>query len=166
MADVLVAEAQRGRARCRVVDDADSIAVHHRIRRAVFVDEQHLFDGDDRDGHDDDPRTIKVVGLYDDRSGGTVRLFSLDVNGECWQGDRLAVLPPFRRHGLGIPLVGFAVESAGRLGGRLMTAHIQVANVAFFEHLGWRGDGAIEQYVGVAHQPMAIDLFPPEAVER
>ena len=75
-----------------------------------------------------------------------------------WQGDRLAVLPGTRGHGLGAPLVWFAVTTAARGGGRLMTAHIQPRNVAFFERLGWRVSGEQEIYVGVAHVPMAIDL--------
>jgi hypothetical protein len=37
-------------------------------------------------------------------------------------------------------------------------AHIQLANVAFFEQLGWQCCGPVELYVGVAHQPMVIGL--------
>jgi hypothetical protein len=39
-----------------------------------------------------------------------------------------------------------------------MVAHIQPANVAFFERLGWHRNGPVEVYVGVAHQPMVIGL--------
>jgi ribosomal protein S18 acetylase RimI-like enzyme len=73
---------------------------------------------------------------------------------------RLAVLPAFRRQGLGAPLVRFAVASAGNLGGRVMVAHVQMPNVAFFERLGWRPEGQPVEYVGRAHQLMAIDLAP------
>jgi hypothetical protein len=38
------------------------------------------------------------------------------------------------------------------------TAHIQLQNVALFERLGWHKHGEVEVYVGVHHQPMAIDL--------
>jgi hypothetical protein len=55
-------------------------------------------------------------------------------------------------------LVRFAVATAHDRGGDVMTAHIQLANVGFFERLGWRCDGPVEVYVGVDHQPMAIDL--------
>jgi GNAT superfamily N-acetyltransferase len=86
-----------------------------------------------------------------------VRLYPLEDAGH-WQGDRLAVLPGARGHGLGAPLVWFAVATAAGGGGRLMTAHIQPRNVAFFERLGWRVSGEQEIYVGVPHVPMAIDL--------
>jgi len=75
-----------------------------------------------------------------------------------WKGDRLAVLPRFRRHGVGAPLVDFAVRVAGELGGREMLAQIQLANVAFFERLGWRRLGEVADYCGRPHQQMVIAL--------
>jgi len=55
-------------------------------------------------------------------------------------------------------LVRFAVRTAGRRGGTRMTAHVQLPNVAFFEHLGWYTVGGPVSYVGRPHQTMAIDL--------
>lgn len=143
---------------CRVADDPWMVAEHHRIREEVFVHEQRLFHGSDRDAHDDDTATIKVLGFREEVAGGAVRLYPLDDAGR-WQGDRLAVLAGSRRHGLGVPLVRFAVATAAGRGGRLMTAHIQPPNVPFFERLGWRVSGEREIYVGVPHIPMAIDLI-------
>ena len=148
---------------CRVADDTWGVEQHHRIRHEVFVEEQGLFHPDDLDAHDEDPSTIKVLGVHGGEPAGAVRLFPLDPEGLRWQGDRLAVLAAHRRHRSGAPLVRFAVRTAGERGGRLMVAHIQVANVGFFEHLGWRCDGPRECYVGVEHQPMAIDLIPGAA---
>jgi putative N-acetyltransferase (TIGR04045 family) len=154
-----------GRVRCDVAGDAWMVSEHHRVRHEVFVREQHLFEPSDRDERDDDAATIKVVATFDGVIGGAVRLYALDA-AEHWQGDRLAVLAAHRRHGLGAPLVRFAVATAGAHGGRVMTAHIQVPNVRFFEHLGWRVDGAEEVYVGVPHVPMAVDLRAPRAGSR
>jgi putative N-acetyltransferase (TIGR04045 family) len=153
VADVL----RRTAVACRVADDPSSLAEHHRIREEVFVREQRLFHGSDRDGRDDEAATMKVLGFRDDVAGGAVRLYPLDDTGH-WQGDRLAVLPGSRGHGLGAPLVWFAVATAASGGGRLMTAHIQPRNVPFFERLGWSIHGQQEIYVGVPHVPMAIDL--------
>ena len=140
-----------------MADDPWSLAEHYRIREEVFVREQRLFLGSDRDGRDDEAATIRVLGFRDDVAGGAVRLYPLDGAGH-WQGDRLAVLPGSRGHGLGAPLVRFAVATAASGGGRLMTAHIQPRNVPFFERLGWSASGDQEIYVGVPHVPMAIDL--------
>lgn len=153
MADVL----HRTTVECRVADDAWTLAEHHRIREAVFVREQGLFQGSDRDGRDDEAATIKVLGFRDGVAGGAVRLYPLDDAGH-WQGDRLAVLPGTRGRGLGAPLVRFAVATAANRDGRLMTAHIQPRNVPYFERLGWSVSGEREIYVGVPHVPMAIDL--------
>ena len=142
---------------CRVVANPAEAKVHHAIRRQVFVMEQKLFAGGDWDEHDEDPATVHVLGLVHDVPGGTVRLYPLDEQG-LWKGDRLAVLPEFRRHGLGAPLVRFAVKTAGQRGGHLMIAHIQLPNVPFFTALGWHPIGEPALYVGVMHQQMAIAL--------
>lgn len=152
--------AQRHEITCLAATGPDQVAIHHEIRRRVFVEEQGFFEGSDRDDHDDDPATIKVLGLYGRVAGGAVRLYSLDDEGE-WKGDRLAVLPEFRKHGLGAPLVRFAVRTAGERGGRRMIAHIQPPNVRFFERLGWERIGEPIDYVGRPHQLMAIPLGPP-----
>jgi putative N-acetyltransferase (TIGR04045 family) len=141
---------------CRPVAGPGEEALHHSIRQAVFVDEQSVFNGSDRDHHDDFASTIKVIAWADGVPGGTVRLYPLKPG--MWQGDRLAVLHDFRAWNLGGPLVRFAVETAAALGGAEMLAHVQVANVRFFERLGWRRRGEPEIYVGLPHQVMSIDL--------
>jgi putative N-acetyltransferase (TIGR04045 family) len=151
-------QAQRASLTCHPARGHDELTAHFDVRRRVFVDEQRIFAGSDRDRHDDDPRTVHVVGLVDAVIGGAVRLFPLPGAGHRWQGDRLAVLAEHRAHGLGAPLVRYAVRTAGELGGSVMVAHIQLPNVAFFTRLGWRRDGDVEAYAGLPHQPMAIDL--------
>ena len=136
------------------------IAGHFELRHRVFVDEQQMFAPDDRDDHDDDPRTLHVVGFVGDHVCGAVRLYPLDTEAGLWRGDRLAVVRERRTNHLGAALVRFAVATAGELGGRRMIAHIQLPNVAFFVHLGWRSVGDPEPFVGVEHQLMSIGLGP------
>jgi putative N-acetyltransferase (TIGR04045 family) len=145
---------------CRNASTAAELALHHWIRRQVFVTEQGIFD-DDRDKHDGDPATVHVVGYLDSTAAGTVRLYPLrrqSDGGVLWQGDRLAVLPEYRRHRLGGPLVRHAVRTAGLLGGTRMIAHVQLPNVAFFRYLGWVQIGEPELYEGLPHQHMSITL--------
>ena len=148
---------------CHAVSSAEDLSVHFRIRHQVFVVEQGLFrsagcGGWDRDIHDDDPATVHVVGLFDGTACGTVRLYPVPGVPGQWKGDRLAVLDGYRSHGLGAPLVRFAVATAGARGGREMEAYIQPANVRFFEWLGWRPTDGLVTYAGLAHQRMLIDL--------
>ncbi len=141
---------------CRTADSVDELNAHWSVRHQVFVAEQQVFEGSDRDRWDSDRRTVHCVGLVNDRVVGAVRLYPVDRAGIRWQGDRLAVLPQWRSAGLGGPLVRLAVRLAGAHGGRSMQAHIQVGNVRFFEHLGWNTDGPTEVYLGIPHQPMEI----------
>ena len=144
---------------CRLAEGAYELEAHFDVRRYVFVDTQGLFSGTDRDERDLLPGTLHAVGLVDGAVSGAVRLYPLDDDG-LWQGDRLAVLPEARVRRLGALLVRFAVGTAGARGGHTMVARIQLPNVRFFEHLGWRADGAPGPYHGVMHQPMAIPLGP------
>lgn len=144
---------------CMAARSSAEVAIHLAIRHAVFVEEQGFFNSTDRDLHDDKPSTIHVLGLSGQVAGGAVRLYELEEPG-VWKGDRLAVLPLFRKRGLGAPLVRFAVARAGDLGGRVMVAHVQMPNVIFFRRLGWRPEGQPVDYVGRVHQMMAIDLAP------
>ena len=147
----------------RAVCDAAELAVHFRIRHQVFVVEQNLFAGTgDRDAHDDDPATVHVIGLFDGTAVGTVRLHPVAGVPGRWKGDRLAVLDGHRHHGLGAPLVRFAVATAAERGGREMEAYIQPANVRFFEWLGWRAIGDLVTYAGIAHQRMLIRFGPAD----
>ncbi len=144
--------------RCRPVRDADERASHHLIRREVFVTEQRLFTGDDRDAHDDASDTLHVIGLVGGAAAGTVRLYPLDGVGRVWKGDRLAVLPQHRRSGIGGPLVRLAVLLAMQQGGGRMKASVQAVNTGFFLELGWSCDGTVDDHLGVPHQPMSIAL--------
>lgn len=153
---------------CHAVADAEDLAAHFRIRHQVFVVEQGLFrsvgagdGGRDRDVHDDNLATVHVVGLFDGVPCGTVRLYPVPQVPGRWKGDRLAVLDGHRHHGLGAPLVRFAVATAGARGGREMEAYIQPANVRFFEWLGWQPVGGLVTYADIPHQRMLIDLRQP-----
>jgi putative N-acetyltransferase (TIGR04045 family) len=141
---------------CRAAGSELELAAHFRLRRAVFVHEQRLFSFDDRDDHDEAPRTVHGVGLIAGEPRGAVRLYPLE--GEQWKGDRLAVSPDYRTFHLGAELVRFAVATAGALGGGEMIAHIQLPNVRLFEHLGWRTVGDPAKFHGVDHQLMSIPL--------
>ena len=149
---------ERVRLGCRRAATPGEIAAHFVIRHQVFVAEQGLFAGQDRDAHDDDPATIHVVGTADGVVCGTVRFYPLTRKPGRWKGDRLAVLPGYRHHGLGAPLVRFAVRWAGAQGGQLMEAFIQPPNVSFFEWLGWHRVGGLVEYARIPHQRMLIAL--------
>lgn len=143
---------------CLEALDAEQRAMHHRVRHAVFVDEQAIFVGSDLDHHDVRDDVVRVIAMRGDQPVGAVRLYPVDESLRLWKGDRLAVLPACRAHGVGAPLVRFAVAHARAHGGHRMIAQIQVVNVQFFERLGWSVCGDAEDYLGHTHQPMGIAL--------
>lgn len=139
----------------RVAERPEDVAAHHAVREAVFVREQGIFEGSDRDEWDDG--ATKVVASIGESIVGAVRLYPLDEAG-LWKGDRLAVLPGARTLGVGAPLVRFAVATAGAAGGARMVALIQKPNVPFFRRLGWSAIGDASDHRGTTHQPMTIRL--------
>ena len=145
-------------ATCRLVAGPEDWDGHFRVRHAVFVSEQGIFAHSDRDMHDDEPGVLHAVALIGGRVIGAVRLYP-GPDALTWSGDRLAIVPEFRRRGmLGARLVRFAVVTASSLGGQCMTAMIQPLNVSFFASLGWATMGGPVEYHGLAHQPMSITL--------
>jgi len=131
---------------------------HFAIRHQIFVEEQGVMVLTDIDKWDGDPNTIHVLAASGGEFAGTVRLYTVDDDGR-WKGDRLAVLPAHRSSLVGVRLVRYAVATAAAAGGTMMEASVQLANVAFFERLGWRCDDEVRSYYGLPHQPMVIDLL-------
>ncbi len=145
----------------RVARTPDELAGHFAVREEVFVGEQRLFDGTDRDRWDD--TALHVVAVAGGAVVGAVRLYPLDEAG-LWQGDRLSVSSTARTLRAGGPLVRFAVRTAGDLGGHLMIARIQEPIVPLFRFLGWERVGGLIDYRGVPHQRMTIPLSGAEPV--
>ena len=139
---------------------ASDRAEYYALRRAVFVDEQGLFDHDDRDWHDDDPRG--VVLLARDRDGallGGVRLGPAVPGPDVgwWLGGRLAVDARHRTGpGVGAALVRAACAYAESAGALRFEATVQAANEAFFGRLGWQRI----RPVGVAGHPHVLMRWP------
>jgi putative N-acetyltransferase (TIGR04045 family) len=129
------------------------------VRRAIFVEEQGMFQGSDVDEHDLDPATLHLVAVSaKGEVVGAVRCYSA---GEAvWYGGRLAVLAEYRRHpaAIGPNLCRLAEASVIEHGCRRFLAYIQLQNVRFFERLGWTTVGAPADYHGQPHQLMAASL--------
>jgi len=149
----VASENHRPRLDYRLANSAQDLEGHFGVRERVFVTEQRIFVGSDRDGFDDDPRTCHAVASHENAIVGAVRFYPTNDDG-TWVGDRLAVDGAWRVHLVGMDLVHFAVTTAEAMGGRVMRAHIQVQNVRFFERLGWKREGDVYEFLRVAHQDM------------
>ena len=130
------------------------------VRRAIFVEEQGLFNETDVDEHDAEPATLPLVAVSA-QSGevvGAVRCYA--AGDDVWYGGRLAVLMNYRRHpaAIGPNLCRLAEASVIERGCRCFLAYIQLQNVGFFQRLGWTEVGDPTDYHGAPHQLMAASL--------
>jgi putative N-acetyltransferase (TIGR04045 family) len=142
--------------------DAAGLAAYHRLRHEVFVTEQGLFTGTDRDDHDDDPRTVVLLAR---RTGGKdagevlggVRLHPMTGDGSSapdlgwWRGSRLAVARDDRLvHGIGAALIRAACAEAESRGALRFDAAVQARNETLFRRLGWVPRGRLDLH-GAPH---------------
>jgi len=138
---------------CREAAGPEELRACYEIRRTVFVEEQKLFELDDRDEHD--AHAIHYVACLHDRIIGTVRIYR-DSDG-VWWGGRLAVLKRYRGRA-GRLLIQACVERVRREGGLCFRAHVQHDNIAFFETLQWTSVGKPLLICGRPHQLMEAIL--------
>jgi putative N-acetyltransferase (TIGR04045 family) len=135
--------------------DAAGLAAYRRLRHDVFVTEQGLFAGTDRDDHDDDPRTVVLLarggGRDDDGEVlGGVRLHPMTGDGPMtggglpapdlgwWRGSRLAVARDDRLvRGIGAALIRAACAEAESRGALRFDAAVQARHETLFRRLGW-----------------------------
>jgi putative N-acetyltransferase (TIGR04045 family) len=110
------------------------------LRKTVFVDEQAMFVGSDRDACD--AHALHLVAIATsagvaDEVVGVVRIYE-QAHG-IWYGGRLAVTARYRRcREVGKALTEAAVGSARAFGARRFLATVQAENVAYFERHQFR----------------------------
>lgn len=134
------------------------------LRRAVFCDEQQIFERGDTDALDAQAVPIAaiacLIGQPDDVVG-TVRIHESGPG--TWWGSRLAVRRDYRGCAwIGTELIRHAVSTAHARGAQDFFAQVQVQNVKLFERLHWVALDAIEVQ-GRPHVLMRADLsqYPP-----
>jgi len=138
---------------CREVQTSDELHECFSIREKVFVDEQEVFKGSDRDEYD--ASAIHLAAFYKGKIIGTVRMYK-DQDG-IWWGGRLSVMKRFRGKA-GRMLVQKAVEVVRSKNAKHFRANIQLENVKFFKALHWEPVGGVFDYYGKPHQMMEAML--------
>jgi putative N-acetyltransferase (TIGR04045 family) len=146
--------------------DGAQLDAYRSLRRQVFVEEQGVFDRDDTDRVDDDPRTIVLVALAPDGTVvGGVRIAPA-VEGRdigWWSGSRLAVGTAARTHaGIGAALVRAACARAEAEGALRFDATVQAQNETMFRRLGWTTLATRD----VHGRPHAHMLWPIDRAQR
>ena len=148
----------------QVASEPWQLSGYRDLRRAIFAEEQGLFEGSDFDEHDAHALPIvahsQIAGMPD-RVVGVVRIYRSEPG--TWFGGRLGVRREYRRFGaIGRALITTAVSTAHGLGCERFLATVQLANVRYFERHHFC---ALRELVvrGRPHQLMQADLacYPP-----
>ncbi len=117
------------------------------VRRRVFVEEQGIPESEEMDDMDPACRHALAYSATGDLAG-TGRLAPSGKIG------RIAVLPGYRRAGIGAAIVVHLVNQATELGLRQVYLHAQADSVGFYERLGFRAEGPVFDEVGIPHRRM------------
>ncbi len=144
--------------RIKLATTQHEVAATRAIRRAVFCDEQGIFNGDDIDATD--RIATPIAALLQTPAGdevvGTVRIHQPEPG--LWYGSRLAVARHARRIGsVGSGLIKLAVCTANARGCHTFLAQVQAQNVPLFERLHWHSLQQMDIH-GRPHHLMQADL--------
>jgi putative N-acetyltransferase (TIGR04045 family) len=146
----------------KLVSTASEVADYFALRRLIFVEEQKLFDTDDRDEIDQTAHPIVAIAPESQQVVGVVRIYQPEPR--LWYGGRLGTHPDFRKGWqIGKGLIYKAVTTANTWGCDRFLATVQLQNVRFFQRLHW---GSLEE-LSICDRPhhlMEADLnfYPPD----
>lgn len=148
------------------------IAAYFALRRAIFVEEQGLFTGNDIDDLDTIAYPIIAIPAQTDAFAnilkvvGVVRIYETAPG--YWYGGRLGTHPEYRRGwAIGKGLISKAVTTANTWGCEQFLATVQLQNVRFFQRLHWTSLAEMTIH-GLPHHHMEADLnfYPPSMEPR
>jgi len=148
----------------RIAGERWQVEGYFRVRRAIFADEQGLFDESDRDPIDAHATPIvavsQIAGMPDEVVG-VVRIYETEPG--TWYGGRLGVSREYRRRGdVGTALITTAVSTAHAWCARRFFATVQTQNVRYFERHHFRVLSELD-LCGRHHALMEASLaaYPP-----
>jgi predicted GNAT family N-acyltransferase len=129
---------------------ADAPALQ-RVRRTVFIDEQHVPENLEWD--DLDPRCEHA--LARDSAGAPIGCARLLPDGHI---GRVAVLAPWRRRGVGAALLKCLIARARCRGDARVRLNAQTQAMPFYARHGFVPQGAPFEEAGIPHQAMMLRL--------
>ena len=133
------------------VRSADQMARAYAIRRRVFIEEQGIDPGLERDI--DDLSAIHVLALEGEQAVGCGRMV------QSYRGakiGRMAVLPDWRGRGVGRLVLDYLVAAAREAGAPRIYLHAQVAVEDFYLKCGFGPIGAVFEEAGIPHRLMEL----------
>lgn len=124
------------------------------VRLQVFVEEQGISEELELD--DLDQEALHMVVKDGERVIGTARVLFLTANQA--KIERMAILKPFRRRGIGRGIISFLNEELRNKQVEQVVLHAQYAVVAFYRSCGFEESGLPFQEAGIKHIKMERQL--------
>jgi predicted GNAT family N-acyltransferase len=131
------------------------------IREIVFIEEQHVPEGIERDA--DDAHAYHVVAMKAGHAIGAGRFVALQApprgeSGAWGKVGRMAVLKSDRRSGVGSKLLVALEEEARRRKMNGIILHAQMTALEFYKHHGYSPVGDVFDEAGMPHMEMVKHL--------
>lgn len=127
------------------------------IRRAVFVEEQGVPLEDEFDEHE---ATAQHILVYNEgQAVGTGRMRVVDGVGKL---ERISILEPYRKHGLGKLIIATLEQLATEKGLTKVKLHGQTHAEGFYHKLGYETKSAVFMEDGIPHVLMVKNLVENE----
>lgn len=120
------------------------------VRKKVFVEEQGISEHLELDGHDSE--ALHTVVKDGKRVIGTARVLFLTTNQA--KLERMAILKPFRRQGVGRGIISFLNEELRNRQIVQIVLHAQYPVVAFYKSCGFLESGSPFFEAGIKHIKM------------
>lgn len=124
------------------------------IRRRVFIEEQRVPEEVELDA--DDAHAFHALAILDGVAIGCGRM--LEHGGSEVKIGRMAVLPEFRKTGVGAHILRFLIERARTRGFRKAILHAQLTAEGFYLKEGFSPVGDVFDEAGIAHRKMEREL--------
>lgn len=131
-----------------VVDWQDKQDALKKIRKSVFIDEQHVPKELEWDGRD--AECTQFLATVNATPVATARLTAEGQIG------RMAVLKDFRGKGVGSQLLAAVIEQAKHTGHKQVFLHAQVSVIKFYQQHGFTAVGEIFIDAGIEHLSMKL----------
>jgi predicted GNAT family N-acyltransferase len=127
------------------------------IREVVFIEEQHVPEGIERDA--EDATAFHLLAFSVGHAIGTGRLVTLDkapseFPGKWGQISRMAVLESHRKSGVGSLLLAELEAEARRQRMRGLRMHAQLSALSFYQRHGYTAVGPVFLEAGIDHLEM------------
>jgi predicted GNAT family N-acyltransferase len=134
----------------KLVSSDSELQAAFEVRRQVFVKEQNISEDLTFDGHD--RQALHMVVMDGERVIGTARvLFSSNNQAKL---ERMAILKPFRRRGIGRRIICYLIEELSKRQVEQVVLHAQYVVVAFYKSCGFEESGLPFCEAGIKHLKM------------